>query len=298
MKIAIASGKGGTGKTTLAVNLAAMMAAEHPGVRTVLTDLDVEEPNAGLFLGGETLEERGLSKEIPEWVQQRCTFCNRCREACQFNAIAVLPQTVLIFPELCHSCNACVGLCPEEALVMKDHPIGRLRHVRTGRLHFVEGELRIGEQQAVPVIKQTLDYTDRRFPQEALKIYDAPPGTSCPVIESVHEADFVVLVSEPTPFGLHDLRLSVRTMQKIGRSFGVVINRQGIGNDGVERYCREEGIDILGRIPDMKEIAHRYARGGLIHNLPAVKEALRDIVKGIGAQTPSDILPTKNSSQR
>ena len=291
MKIAIASGKGGTGKTTLSVNLAAMMAHTHPEAETVLTDLDVEEPNSGLFLEGETVEEQHSYRQVPGWIQEKCTFCNVCRDVCKFNAIAVLPNQVLVFNELCHSCYACVGLCPEDALEMKDHHMGELKHIRTGGLSFVEGELKIGEQMAVPMIERTLDYTREHFNDTALKIYDAPPGTSCPVIESVKDADYVVLVTEPTPFGLHDLKLSVETMRKVGKQFGVVINRDGIGNDDTENYCREEGIDIIGRIPNMREIAGKYSRGETIWEIPGVKEQMAGILENISRTTGKPVFP-------
>jgi len=291
MKITIASGKGGTGKTTLSVNLAAMMSHTYPEVETVLTDLDVEEPNSGLFLHGQTVEQHGVTREIPEWIQEKCTFCGICRDVCKFNAVAVLPQQVLIFPELCHSCNACLGLCPEEALKMTGHTMGELKHIRSGPLHFVEGELKIGEQQAVPMISETLGYTEKHFPGVALKLYDAPPGTSCPVIESVKDADYVILVTEPTPFGLHDLKLSVETMRKIGKRFGVVINRDGIGNDAAEQYCREEEIDIIGRIPNMTEIAKKYSRGEMIWEIPQVKEQMNAILENISKTTGQPIIP-------
>ena len=291
MKIAIASGKGGTGKTTLSVNLAAMMSHTHPEAETVLTDLDVEEPNSGLFLEGETLEEQHSYRQVPEWIPEKCTFCNVCRDVCKFNAIAVLPNQVLVFNELCHSCYACVGLCPEDALKMKDHHMGELKHIRTGGLSFVEGELKIGEQMAVPMIERTLDYTQEHFNDTALKIYDAPPGTSCPVIESVKDADYVVLVTEPTPFGLHDLKLSVETMRKVGKQFGVVINRDGIGNDDTENYCREEDIDIIGRIPNMREIAGKYSRGETIWEIPEVKEQMTGILENISRITGKPVFP-------
>ena len=291
MKITIASGKGGTGKTTLSVNLAVMMSQTYPEMETVLTDLDVEEPNSGLFLHGEALEQRGVTREIPEWIQEKCTYCGICRDVCKFNAVAVLPQQVLIFPELCHSCNACVGLCPEDALKMKDYYIGELRHIQSDKLNFVEGELKIGEQQAVPMISETLEYTEKHFPNGTLKLYDAPPGTSCPVIESVKDADYVILVTEPTPFGLHDLRLSVETMRKIGKRFGVVINREGIGNDATEQYCQDEQIDVIGRIPNMTEIAEKYSRGEMIWEIPQVKEQMTHILENISRTTGQPIIP-------
>lgn len=278
MKIAIASGKGGTGKTTLATNLAVLCSSGSRNKPTVLSDLDVEEPNSGIFLKGETFHKQQIMKEIPEWIPDKCTFCNRCKEVCNFNAIAVLPESVLVFPELCHSCYACVGLCPENALVMKDHPIGELSHYRVDQLDFIEGKLNIGEQQAVPLISKTIDYTKENFPDNSLFIYDAPPGTSCPVIESVKEADYVILVAEPTPFGLHDLKLSVKTMRKVGKAFGVVINRHGLGNNDVEQFCKEEQVKVLGRIRNMPEIAKKYSRGELIIEIPEIRREMFSIL--------------------
>ena len=278
MKIAIASGKGGTGKTTLATNLAALCSSGSRNKPTVLCDLDVEEPNSGIFLKGETLHQQKIMKEIPEWIPDKCTFCNRCKEVCNFNAIAVLPNSVLVFPELCHSCYACIGLCPENALVMKEHPIGELSHYKVGQLDFIEGTLNIGEQQAVPLISQTIDYTKINFSSNSLFLYDSPPGTSCPVIESVKEADYVILVAEPTPFGLHDLNLSVKTMRKVGKAFGVVINRHGLGNDDLEHFCRQERVKVLGRIPNMPEIAKKYSRGELIIEIPEIRREMLSIL--------------------
>jgi MinD superfamily P-loop ATPase len=278
MNIAIASGKGGTGKTTLATNLASLCNSGSRSRPIVLSDLDVEEPNSGIFLKGKSLYHKEITKEIPEWIPDKCTFCKRCKEVCNFNAIAVLPESVLVFPELCHSCYACVGLCPEDALVMKEHPIGELSHFNVDGLDFVEGQLNIGEQQAVPMISKTIDYTRTNFPDHSLFIYDAPPGTSCPVIESVKGADYVILVAEPTPFGLHDLKLSVKTMRKVGKQFGVVINRHGLGNDDIEKYCREEQVNVLGRIPNMPEIAQKYSRGELIIDIPEIRREMFSIL--------------------
>ncbi|MFW6101614.1 MAG: P-loop NTPase [Bacteroidota bacterium] len=289
MKIAIASGKGGTGKTTLATNLAVLCSSGSQNRSTVLSDLDVEEPNSGIFLKGETLHQQKITKEIPEWRPDKCTFCNRCKEVCNFNAVAVLPQSVLIFPELCHSCYACVGLCPEDALIMKTHPIGELKHYKVNHLDFIEGKLNIGEQQAVPLISKTADYTRQNFPEHSMFFYDAPPGTSCPVVESVKETDFVILVAEPTPFGLHDLKLSVKTMRKIGKVFGIVINRLGLGNDHIEQFCKEEKIDVLGRIPNMPEIAKKYSRGDLIIDIPEIRKEMHSILANTEKITGSGI---------
>ncbi|MBS3769942.1 MAG: ATP-binding protein [Bacteroidales bacterium] len=294
MKIAIASGKGGTGKTTLATNLASLCSSVSRNTPTVLSDLDVEEPNSGIFLKGKTLHQKTIMKEIPEWIPEKCTFCNRCKEVCNFNAIAVLPESVLVFPELCHSCYACVGLCPENALVMQDHPIGELNHYKVGQLDFIEGKLNIGEQQAVPLISKTIDYTKENFPDHSLFLYDSPPGTSCPVIESVKEADYVILVAEPTPFGLHDLKLSVKTMRKVGKAFGVVINRHGLGNNDIEQFCREEQVTILGRIPNMPEIAKKYSRGELIIEIPEIRREMFSILAKTEEEVTGELTDREN----
>jgi MinD superfamily P-loop ATPase len=291
MKIAIASGKGGTGKTTLSVNLARMVNQKLNNSRdVVLTDLDVEEPNSGVFIQGAQKNKETKYREVPEINFDKCTFCGRCKEVCHFNAIATLPENVLVFPELCHSCNACVGLCPENAMSMKDYPMGELAETTMDGLNFVESTLNIGEQQAVPLISQTIEYADNNFSRDALFIYDAPPGTSCPMIESVKDADFIILVSEPTPFGLHDLKLSVETMEKLGKSYGIVINRDGIGKDIIGDYCKERDLTLLGRIPDSREIATLYSRGDPIYQLEPVEKALHEIIANIENKTNSTIL--------
>jgi len=291
MKIAIASGKGGTGKTTLSINLAQMLSQQADGSKNVaLVDLDVEEPNSGVFINGSVVHRETKYRQIPEINFDKCTFCGRCKEVCNFNAIATLPENVLIFPELCHSCNACVGLCPENAMKMKDHAMGELVEIKQDNLKFVESTLKIGEQQAVPLISQAIEYSEKTFSKDSLFIFDSPPGTSCPMIESVKEADFVILVSEPTPFGLHDLKLSAETMRKLDKSFGVVINRDGIGKDLIGEYCTEQQVPLLGRIPDSREIATLYSRGDSIFHLESVYNALKNIIENIEHQTKRNII--------
>ena len=218
MKIAIASGKGGTGKTTVSTNLASLLAESED---VVLTDLDVEEPNSGLFISGKILHEEDKYKMIPEWKKDECILCGNCQKVCNFNAVMKLGEMILVFPELCHGCYACSELCPTKSLPMIPKKMGELKHYKSGNLDFIESKLIIGEEQAVPLIKQTLDYVDDNFPVKTIKIFDAPPGTSCPVIEATKDADLILLVTEPTPFGLHDLILAIETMKELKKDMGV-----------------------------------------------------------------------------
>ena len=204
MKIAIASGKGGTGKTTLATNLASYLAEKED---VVLIDLDVEEPNSGLFIKSTMVREEEKYKMIPEWNPDQCTLCGRCQEVCAFHSVIKLGNQIMVFPELCHGCYACSELCPTNSLPMIPQKMGELKHFQNDKLSFVESRLDIGQEQAVPLISQTHDYVDRFFSKEIIKLYDCPPGTACPVIEATKGVDFIILVTEPTPFGLHDLKL-------------------------------------------------------------------------------------------
>lgn len=263
MKIAIASGKGGTGKTTLATNLAAYLSEQRD---VILADLDVEEPNSGLFIRAEKIFEEVRYKMIPGWVEEDCTFCGICQDVCNFNAILNLGKQILVYPELCHSCYACSELCPTGALPMKKQRMGVLSHYKNGSIDFVESRLDIGQEQAVPLIEQTLGYIEKIRRKDSLIILDSPPGTSCPVIEATKDADRVILVTEPTPFGLHDLKLAVDTMKILGKDFVVVLNRYGTGNAKVEEYCRDEDIRIIASINDSRELAELYSRGELIYD--------------------------------
>jgi len=274
MKIAIASGKGGTGKTTLATNLAAYLSEKK---RVVLIDLDVEEPNSGLFVQGELIKSEDKYKMIPEWSGE-CSLCGICQDVCEFHAVLRLGTQIMVFPELCHSCYACSELCPESALPMVPRKMGVIKRIQTDSFGFVESRLDIGEEQAVPLISQTHKYVEANFKDEEIHIYDSPPGTSCPVIEATKTADFVILVTEPTPFGLHDLTLAVETMRELKKEFGVVINRFGLGNDDVLAYCKKEGIPVLARIPNNRRIAELYSQGELIYrHVPEVETQLQAI---------------------
>ncbi len=262
MKIAIASGKGGTGKTTLSTNLASYLSEKQ---EVVLTDLDVEEPNSGLFIHANLVHEEDKYKMVPEWIEDKCTLCGICQKVCNFHAVIQLGKMIMVFPELCHGCYACSELCPESTLPMIPKKMGKLRHFKKDNLNFVESRLDIGEEQAVPLISQTQKYIDEQFADDVIRIYDSPPGTSCPVIEATKDADFVILVTEPTPFGLHDLKLAIDTMIELKKNFGVVVNRYGIGNEDVITYCENENIPILAKIPNKRRIAELYSSGKLIY---------------------------------
>ncbi len=279
MKIAIASGKGGTGKTTLATNLASLIAEER---NVILVDLDVEEPNSGLFLSGRLEHQEDKFKLIPSWEKEDCNLCGNCQKVCNFHAVIKLGEMIMVFPELCHSCFACSELCPTKALPMIPQKMGELKHYSLDKIDFIESKLDISQEQAVPLIAQTLEYVDENSPADVLKIFDSPPGTSCPVIEATKDADFVILVTEPTPFGLHDLKLAVETMRELGKDFAVVINRFGIGNDDVIEYCRQEKIGILAKLPNNRKIAELYSQGKLIYQqIPDFRSELQKVADHI-----------------
>lgn len=279
MKVAIASGKGGTGKTTLSTNLAAFLSETQ---EVVLADLDVEEPNSGLFIIGDDQTEEIKYKMIPEWQESTCTLCGGCRNVCNFHAIIFLGNQVMVFPELCHSCYACSELCPTNSLPMIKQRMGVTHTHKTDKLFFVESRLDIGQEQAVPLITQTISYLNSNFDDDIIKILDSPPGTSCPVIEATKSADYVILVTEPTPFGLHDLKLAVETIMELGKDFGIVINRFGIGNNDVINYCELNNIPVIAKIPNSRKIAELYSNGKLLYKeLPEVKKELQKIIDHI-----------------
>jgi len=281
LKVTIASGKGGTGKTTVSTNLAAYLASKNQTV--VLSDLDVEEPNSALFIDAKLKQTTISNKMVPKWESEDCTLCGKCAEICNFNAIVAMPSEILIFPELCHSCYACSELCPTNSLPMNPVKIGEIKAFEADNYHFVEGRLDLGQEMAVPLISQTIDYVDKNF-KDAIKLYDAPPGTSCPVIEASRGSDFVILITESTPFGLNDLRLAVETMRVLKQNFGVIINRYGIGNNEVELYCQQEGIPIITKIQNDKAVATLYSKGALIYpEIEHFKNSLDEIATFIGA---------------
>jgi len=280
MKITIASGKGGTGKTTISTNLTSYIASQ--GNKIVLADLDVEEPNSALFLKADLKKTTISNKMVPRWEQKSCTLCGKCAKLCNFNAIVAMPTEILVFPELCHSCYACSELCPTNSLPMTSQRIGEIKEFKAKDFPFIEGRLDLGQEMAVPLISQTIKYTQENYPKY-IKIFDAPPGTSCPVIEASRNSNFVILITEATPFGLNDLTLAVETMRILDQNFGVIINRHGIGNASVEEYCLKENIPIITKVKNDKEVAKLYSKGELIYNkIDHFKNSLDEIVSFIG----------------
>jgi MinD superfamily P-loop ATPase len=250
LSIAVASGKGGTGKTTVAVGLAIVAG------RVQLLDCDVEEPNVHLFLRPEITQTEVVTIPVPQVDQQRCNLCGLCAEACQFHAIAVMGPQVLVFPELCHGCGACALACSEEAIREVPRQVGVVESGKAGKIGFVHGRLNVGEPMATPVIRAVKAHLD----SQRLTLIDAAPGTACPVVEAVKGSDFCLLVTEPTPFGLSDLRLAVEVMEKLRLSCGVIINRAGEGDNATEEFCRSKELPLLGHIPLDRRIAEAYAR--------------------------------------
>jgi len=278
--ISIASGKGGTGKTLVATSLA--LSLEDRG-KVQLLDCDVEEPNDHVFLKPVITHSEAVSIPVPKVDEEKCTYCGKCAEVCAYNAIAVSPKHVLIFPQLCHGCGACGYLCPEKAISEEGREIGVVESGYSDGVAFVHGRLNIGEAMATPVIRKVKERVDN----EGAVIIDVSPGTSCPVVEAVKDTDFCLLVTEPTPFGLNDLILAVETVKELELPCGVVLNRTGVGDNTVEEYCRKENIPILLTIPLDIEIAHLYSKGvTLVKGMPQWRESflglfdkIRSIVK-------------------
>ncbi|MBN1549991.1 ATP-binding protein [bacterium] len=279
MTIAVASGKGGTGKTTVAVNLALAVSSQSDRVRFL--DCDVEEPNGHIFLKPVYSHEESVQVLIPSVNTDLCIHCSKCSDICQFNAIMDVRQDVLVFSDLCHSCGGCKLICPVNAISEIPKAIGTLRRGAAGSIDYIQGEMYVGHPMPVPVVRAVKKNSDGN----GITIIDVPPGTSCPVVASLNGADYVILVTEPTPFGLNDLKLAVELVKTLDLPFGIVINRDGMGNNEIDNYCTVNNIPIIMRIPDDRRIAEAYSRGiPLIQIVDHIADEFRDVFCRIGDQ--------------
>lgn len=273
MIISIASGKGGTGKTMVATNLALSIDSD-----VQLLDCDVEEPNAHLFVHPTFKKTETITAPVPKVDEEKCNLCGKCGEICQFKAILLIGETLLTFHELCHSCGGCMEVCPENAITETGRDLGVIERGHRNGLEFVHGRLRVGEAMSPPLIRKVRAHTR----PGTLTIIDAPPGTSCPVIAAMKDADFVLLVTEPTPFGLYDLKLAVGAVKILGIPCGLLINRSDMGNDKVKEYAHEKDLPILMEIPFDRRIAEAYSRGkAIIDVMPEWKERFLELYRRI-----------------
>jgi MinD superfamily P-loop ATPase len=275
MIISVASGKGGTGKTLVATSLALSL---NDRDKVQFLDCDVEEPNAHIFFKPVIERAEPVCIQAPEVNDKKCTCCGECAEVCAYHAIAVLPKQVLVFPHLCHGCGACSFLCPEEAISEQGREIGVVEAGHSNGVEFVQGKLTVGEAMPTPIIRKVKEQIDH----DAIVIIDVSPGTSCPVVQSINDSDFCLLVTEPTPFGLNDLILAVETARELRIPCGVVINRAGVGDSKVQEYCAEENIPVLLSIPLDTSIARLYSKGmTLIEGMPQRKETFVELFASI-----------------
>ncbi|MEN8188248.1 MAG: ATP-binding protein [Thermodesulfobacteriota bacterium] len=273
MQVVVGSGKGGTGKTLLSTAL-----AQCWGDRVQYLDCDVEEPNGHIFLRPELSSRKECTVTVPEIVRDKCSLCGKCRDICQFNSIAIFGETIMTFGDMCHSCNGCFLVCEEEAILETTRLIGEVETGHSGDVEFVHGRLRVGEAMSVPLIKAVKQHAGG----DGLTIVDAPPGTSCPFVESVTDGDYILLVTESTPFGLHDLQLAVEVVRSVDKPFGVVINRAGLGDVSVKKWCENEGIPVVLQIPFERSIAEGYAQGmSLLESKPSLRSRLRELLEEI-----------------
>jgi len=287
MTIAVASGKGGTGKTTVAVNLA--LSLEGP---VELLDCDVEEPNAHLFLQPGWTSARAVSVPVPQVDERLCTACGACGEACRFHAIVSLRTQPLVFPELCHGCGACLLACPVGAIREVPQEVGVVQRGFRGEIRFVHGRLKVGTAMSGPLIRAVRSEAG----QCQITLIDAPPGTSCPVVAAVRGSDFVLLVTEPTPFRLNDLKLAVEMSRILSLPCGVVINRSDVGDDAVRRYCASEAVPLLAEIPEDRRVAEAYSRGqAAVTVLPEFGALFRELHDRLRAAAAQGTVPAGRS---
>lgn len=269
MNIAVLSGKGGTGKTTVSTNLALMLGANY-------IDCDVEEPNGFLFLKPKKENEKKVNVDIPVIEEDKCTLCGVCVKACRFNALAKTKTNIMVFDKLCHSCGACGIVCPTGALQYQKKNMGIIEEGKKGDIVCKRGLLNIGEPMAVPILRELLN----DLPQ-GINFLDSPPGTSCNVVSTLHHADAAILVTEPTAFGLHDLKMAVDLVKVFDLPFGLVINKYSEENKVLDEYINEENISVLGHIPYKKEAAKSYSKGDMLIDIDEYREAFSDTAEKI-----------------
>jgi MinD superfamily P-loop ATPase len=272
VKISVASGKGGTGKTLVATNLAAIAGD------ALLVDLDVEEPNCHLFFDFKERSRETVNRKVPVIDKEKCNLCGNCAKVCEFHAIASLPKEILVFEELCHGCGACSRFCPEAAIEERDHAIGEIvSGTSKGLRGLIYGDLRIGEATASTLIKRV----KKVIPDEGITIVDCPPGTACPAVESMRDSDLCVLVTEPTPFGFHDLKLALAVTKKLGLPHVVLVNKKGLPGPDLNSFCEDSGIPIVAEIPHDRAIARDYSEGRLLISDPVYNQAFRSALNRI-----------------
>jgi MinD superfamily P-loop ATPase len=287
MRLAVASGKGGTGKTTVTACLTRVLAG-----KAVAMDLDVEAPNLHLFLRPQITGEETAYMTVPRVDQALCIHCRACAEICQFKAISDLGEYLLTFPEMCHGCGGCLDVCPADALTPDQRELGRIRWGRAGAIDFIEGRLRVGEAMSPPLMRAVKAKLKTLHDADATIVIDAPPGVSCPAVNAVMDSELVVLVTEPTPFGLYDLELAYHAFKNLSLPMAVVINRTGHGDDGVERFCRRMDLPVVGRIPFDRRIAEAYAQGRVpVDAVPELKNVFTEMLTALQslAQRPLEV---------
>jgi MinD superfamily P-loop ATPase len=292
VKIVFASGKGGTGKTTVAVNLAYSLASSDQKVQYL--DCDVEEPNGHIFLKPQITSKEPVKVMVPVIDEDKCTFCGECGAHCEFKAIVNLPSVTMIFPELCHSCGLCLIVCSARAIREEEREVGYTEEGKALQgIEFIHGVLNVGEPMATPVIKAVKNNYKKGY----IQVIDAPPGTSCPVVKTMADADFVVLVTEPTPFGLHDLKIAVSVARNMDKPVGVVVNRERGDFMPLKDYLSKENIPLLMSLPEDRRIAESYSRGEIIiKELPDYLDNFMDLAVNIGRLAEKDTIRATGAS--
>lgn len=270
MNIVVLSGKGGTGKTTISTNLSLLLKANY-------IDCDVEEPNGFIFLEPENSHTKAVELEVPKVNRDKCNLCGDCVKACQFNALAKGKDKIILFEKLCHSCGTCGLVCPMEAIDFVKRPIGIIEEGFKDEILLKRGILNIGEPMAVPVLKQLLE----DLPKGKINILDSPPGTSCNVVNVLHHGDYAILVTEPTAFGLHDLKMAVKLVEDLNIPYGLIVNKHHDGNEFLDKYIVEENINLLGSIPYSRNVAEHYSKGKTLLEIEEIQEAFLNIVKSL-----------------